>query len=115
MASNQQVTITISVATTGDGTSGGITETISVTGANGGSFRGTLSSGRNQLFPGGTFSNVLLIPDPSSAVAKTYDAASTVGGSLATNQPTLLSVPSGSTSVYINAASSDANFRAYFW
>lgn len=65
--------------------------------------------GRNSVFfPGPpTFQTVLIIPPINSVIVKTWDAGSTVGGNLSPNQPSLISVPSGSTGFNISASGSE--------
>lgn len=115
MASNQQTTITVTISDSGDGVSGGVTQTWTLTGANGGSLRTNLTSGRAQLQPdsGVTFTTALIIPDPTNANGMTWDAAGTVGGALSPNTPSLISFPA-TQSIYINAAGTINNLRVYF-
>lgn len=74
-----------------------------------------LVAGRNDVFfPGPpTFQFVVIIPPSGSAVTKTWDASSTIGGPLGTATASLITVPVGTTT-HISASGTEV-CKGYFW
>ena len=75
-----------------------------------------VTAGRSQVFLPGppTMSMALIVPPNNSTIAKTWDAPSTVGGQIGTALPSLIGLPSGSTSFNIGSAGSET-LTVYVW
>lgn len=96
-------TVTINLAVSGDGLSEQATIPVaSNLATQAQKITAPLVNGRNNVFPGKPFQIVVLVPLANSTIAKTWDAANTVGGPLSPNVASLIACPANTTSVNVN-------------
>ena len=73
----------------------------------------TLATGANPIAVPTGATYCVVLPSPVSVNAKTWNAASTVGGAIGTNAPSAMPIAAGASSVYIGSASAET-INVYF-